>query len=109
MRSKLHWSRIVSILTVLFLCLTFLLISMSSGAGAIELYGTFNATSFGIYLLLILFALGSILSVYGSLISNKPGVSKSGRIYTSIVSWSSLVATIYLTYFGIIGWMMWAN
>lgn len=109
LRTKIHWSRIVSIITVLMLVAVVILFNITSGPGMIQTFGTFNATSFSIFLLLILFALGSVLSVYGSFVSFKSEIKPSGRIYTTVVSCSCFLAAVYLTYWDIIGRMIWAS
>jgi hypothetical protein len=70
--------------------------------------GNLTAWSAAVWVMTLIFAVTSIASVFYSWQSLSDGVRRGVRRFARIVSLALLIATVYLTYWGVIGLRTWA-
>jgi hypothetical protein len=70
--------------------------------------GNLTAWSAAVWVMTLVFAVTSIASLFYSWQSLAEGVRPGVRRFARIVSLALLIATVYLTYWGIIGLRTWA-
>jgi hypothetical protein len=99
--------RIFPLLAVLSL-LAVVAIFAASMNDLIARMGSLTAWSAAVCAMTLVFAVTSIVSVFYSWRSLSAGVRRGVRGFARIVSLALLIATVYLTYWGIVGLRTWA-
>jgi CubicO group peptidase (beta-lactamase class C family) len=98
--------RVWPLLAVLSL-VAFVLVFIGSSSELIGRLSHFTVWSGGLFLCTIAFAVASLASVIAVWRTPAEGVRRSVRVYSGIVAVALLIATLYLAYYGIIGFRTW--
>ena len=98
--------RIWPLLAMLSL-VTFVALFILSSADIIGRLGNVTFWSLGIFGSTLTFAVASLISAWAAWQTRSDGIRRAVRIYSLIVSAALLIATIYLTYWGVIGLRTW--
>jgi hypothetical protein len=99
--------RLCPLIAVLSL-LAFIALYIFSNSDGIALLGNLTIWSFGIFLTSLSFAAASLASAVALWRARKQEIRRSVRWYSIIVTTILLIATAYLTFFGVIGIRTWS-
>ena len=85
-----------------------LILSTATGGNPMEMFGNLTVWSIGLFLLTLLFGLTSLAALVQSIRAWRWEVSTPLRVYSLLVSLANMTVTLYLAYWGIIGFRIWA-
>jgi hypothetical protein len=100
----MRWWPLIAVLSLVAFVVIFILCSED----LIERMGNFTVWSAALWVVSLLFGLASLVSFLVALRGSTAGVRPGVRRFSRIVSTALLIASAYLTYWGIIGIRTWA-